>query len=278
MMKLKPMKAIDKKIADTSVEADEAVAEELENHLVIIGYGINGSNLAKAADFSNIPHIVVELNAETVQAERKKGVPILFGDATQDHILELVNIRKARVVVVAISDTVGTKAIIRNIRSISQSLHLVVRTRYVKEIPELIAIGADDVIPEEFETSIEIFSRTLHNFLVPEDDIENFVETIRSDNYGLFLNKKNIPRTFMPAHFPDFNISCLKIKTDSRAIIGKTIVELDLRKKFGINILGIMRKEELISNIRPQEKMLRRDILYITGNHSNIEKFRKYIE
>lgn len=278
MMKLRPIKAIDRKITDTIVEADEAMPEELENHLVIIGYGINGSNLAKAATFSKIPHIVVELNAETVRAERKKGVPILFGDATQDHILELVNISKARVAVLAISDPVATKSIVRNIRSVTQSLHLVVRTRYVKEIPELIALGADDVIPEEFETSIEIFSRTLHNFLVPEDDIEYFIETTRLDNYGLFQNKKSIPRTFRPANFPDFNISCLKVKTDGGAIIGKTISELDIRNKFGVNILGIMRKEELISNIKPEEKILRGDILYVTGNKLNIDKFRKSID
>ena len=270
--------AIDRKITDTIVEADEAMPEELENHLVIIGYGINGSNLAKAAAFSKIPYVVVELNAETVRAERKKGVPILFGDATQDHILELVNISKARVAVLAISDPVATKSIVRNIRSVTQSLHLVVRTRYVKEIPELIALGADDVIPEEFETSIEIFSRTLHNFLVPEDDIEYFIETTRSDNYGLFQNKKSIPRTFRPANFPDFNISCLKVKTDSGSVIGKTINELDIRNKFGVNILGIMRKEELISNIKPEEKILRGDILYVTGNKPNIDKFRKSID
>lgn len=274
MMKWRPMKAMDKKMTDTAVEADE----ELENHLVIIGYGINGSNLAKGASFSNIPYVVVELNAETVRAERKKGVPILFGDATQDHMLELVNIRKARVTVIAISDPVATKAIIRNIRAISQSMHLVVRTRYVKEIPELIAVGADDVIPEEFETSIEIFSRTLHYFLIPEDDIEYFINMTRSNNYSLFQNKKSIPRTFRPTDFPDFKISCLKVKTDSGAVIGKPINELDVRNKFGVNILGIMRKDELISNITAEERICRRDILYVTGHQLDIDKFRKSID
>jgi len=274
MMKWRPMKAMDKKMTDTAFVADE----ELENHLVIIGYGINGSNLAKGASFSNIPYVVVELNAETVRAERKKGVPILFGDATQDHILELVNIRKARVTVIAISDPVATKAIIRNIRAISQSMHLVVRTRYVKEIPELIAVGADDVIPEEFETSIEIFSRTLHYFLIPEDDIEYFINMTRSNNYSLFQNKKSTPRTFRPTDLPDFKISSLKVRTDSGTIIGKPINELDVRNKFGVNILGILREDELISNITAEERICRRDILYVTGHQLNIDKFRKSID
>lgn len=278
MMELKPMRAIDKKITDSRVPPDSVGAEDLRNHLVIIGYGINGSNLSKAAEFSKIPYVAIELNAGLVRNERKNGVPIIFGDATQDHILELANLAKARVVVIAISDPTATKVIIRNVRSISQSVHLVVRTRYVKEIPELIALGADDVIPEEFETSIEIFSRTLHNFLVPEDEIEYFVEITRSNNYGLFQNKKSLPRTFRPAEFPEFNISCLKVRTDDGGVVGHPLNELDLRKRCGINVLGIMRKDKMIDQVRPEEKIQQHDVLYVMGSQLNIDKFRKWID
>ena len=280
MMKLRPIRAIDKRMAASTVKVDQnPVADDsLSNHLVIIGYGINGSNLARAAAYSDIPYVVVELNAETVKAEQEKGVPILFGDATQEHILDTVNLHKARVVVVAISDLLGTQMVIRNIRAISQSVHLVVRTRYVKEIPELLALGADDVIPEEFETSIEIFSRTLHYFLVPEDDIKHFVEVTRSDNYGLFQNKKSIPKTFRPTNFPEFDISCLKVKTDNRRIIGKTLSEIDIRNQYGVNILGLSRNNKLISNISPDETIHQRDILYVTGKQEHIDQFRKRIE
>ncbi len=280
MMKLKPIRAIDKRMAASTVKVNQnPVADDsLSNHLVIIGYGINGSNLARAAEYSDIPYVAVELNAETVKAEQEKGVPILFGDATQEHILDTVNLHKARVVVVAISDLLGTQMVIRNIRAISQSVHLVVRTRYVKEIPELLALGADDVIPEEFETSIEIFSRTLHYFLVPEDDIKHFVEVTRSDNYGLFQNKKSIPKTFQPTNFPEFDISCLKVKTDNRRIIGKTLSEIDIRNQYGVNILGLSRNNKLISNISPDETIHQRDILYVTGKQEHIDQFRKRIE
>lgn len=278
MMRLKPMKAMDKKLSSQADDISVSSIEALENHLVIIGYGINGSNLGKAAAFSNIPYVAIELNAQIVRQARKDGVPILFGDATQHHILELAHLKDARVVVVAISDPAATKVIIKHIRTLSQSIHLVVRTRYVKEIPELIALGADDVIPEEFETSIEIFSRTLTNFLVPEDDIAYFVEMIRADNYRLFQNKKSHPRTFRPAQFPDFNITCLKVKTDDGKIIGKSLQELDIRNTFGITILGISRKDELLRQIPPEEKILKRDILYVMGNKLNIDKFRKLID
>lgn len=278
VMKFRPIEAWDRKMV-ASKERDHSVAtNQQHNHLVIIGYGINGSNLARAAEFSDIPYVAVEMNAETVKAEQKKGVPILYGDARQDHIMEAVNIPKARVVVIAISDPEGTKVIVQNIRMVSQSVHLIVRTRFVREIPELIALGADDVIPEEFETSIEIFSRTLHYFLIPEDDIGHFAEITRSNNYGLFQNKNSIPRTFRPGKYPEFDITCLKVRTDNRRIVGKTLSELDVRNQYGINILGLSRKDKLITNSGPDEILLQRDILYVTGKQESIDQFRKVIE
>jgi CPA2 family monovalent cation:H+ antiporter-2 len=278
VLKFRPLKAWDEKLL-ASQEVEQAIAtDQLNNHLVIIGYGINGRNLARAAAFSNIPYVAVELDAETVKAEQKKGVPIIFGDAAKDPVLEAVNISKARVVVIAISDPEGTKVVIQNIRTISQSVHLIVRTRFVNEIPELIAHGADDVIPEEFETSIEIFSRALHYFLIPEDDIEHFAEITRSDNYSLFQNKKSIPRTFRPSQYPEFDITSLKVKTDSHRIVGKTLSELDVRNRFGINILGLSRKDELLTNTGPDEVILQRDILYVTGSQERIDQFRRIIE
>lgn len=276
MMKLRPIKAMDKMLVAS--EDSDKTDDGLKNHLVIIGYGINGSNLAKAAEFSSIPYVVVELNADVVKREKQNNVPIHFGDATQDHILDLVNISQARVVVIAISDPIATKAIIKNIRSISRSIHIIVRTRYVKEINELIAMGADDVIPEEFETSIEIFSRTLHNFLVPEADIEHLVNTARLDNYDLFQNKKGTPRTFRPTEFPDFNISCVRVNTDDRNIVGKELKDLNLRNAYGINILGISRKNELHSAIKPSDKIFQDDLLFVSGDQTGVDQFRKIID
>lgn len=231
-----------------------AVDEEtLENHLVIIGYGINGSNLAKAAASSNIPYVVIEMNVQTVSQEKSKGIPILFGDATQDHILKTVNLTDARAVVIAISDKNATKTVIKKIRSISKSLYLVVRTRYVKETSELLALGADEVIPEEFETSVQIFTHVLQNFLVPEDDIDKLVDMVRADNYQLFKGELKRPKTFQPQSIADFNITCLRLNADSSEVIGKPLYDLNLRANYGINIVAIKRKDAMLESVEPGE-------------------------
>lgn len=275
LMNFSPLKSFDKKINDKKNKSDiKPEDKKLNNHLVIIGYGINGSNLAKAARFSNIPYIVVELNAETVKKEQANGIPIIFGDASQEHILEHVSLESARVLVVAISDPLATRLIIKNVKSISPTISIIVRTRYVNEIEELFALGADDVIPEEFETSIEIFSRALAKFMVPQADIEYVIDFTRANNYGLFSDLNNVPRNLRPTNLPDFNISCVTIDDNYKELVGKELKELNLIKRYEINLLGINRKEEIKSPVKPEEKILIGDLLYVSGKQQNIDLFR----
>lgn len=171
-------------------EEKKLLEEDLNNHLIIIGYGMNGKNLALAAKKSGIDYVILEINAETVKRERALGEPILFGDAVHEHILETVALEKARVVVIAISDPQASKAILVKIRSLSATVHVLVRTRYVSEMEPLLALGANEVIPEEFETSIEIFTRVLGNYLITTDEIEQISNAIRSNNYEIFQHSK----------------------------------------------------------------------------------------
>jgi len=265
----------------TSIFADaktELANHALENHLVIIGYGLNGSNLAKAATTSNIPFVVIEMNAETVKQEKKKGLPIIFGDASQEHILETVHLTKARVVVIAISDRRATRAIIKNIRALSDTIYVVVRTRYFRETTELLALGADEVIPEEFETSIQLFTQVLQNFLVPENDIEQLVDEVRADNYRLFKDELKRPKTYRSNDMAEFNITCLRLNADSSKMLGRPLKELNLRAEYGINILAIKRRNEMLESIEPEEILRQGDVLYVQGNQNKIDQFNKLIK
>ncbi|MEJ2053492.1 MAG: NAD-binding protein, partial [Calditrichaceae bacterium] len=137
-------------------KGDEIVKTD---HLIIIGYGVNGKNLAHAARTQKIPYIILEMNPDTVREEKKKGEPIIFGDAAHKYVLEKACLNDARIVVIAINDPTATRSITESVRRMSQNVYILVRTRYLSEIGPLTELGADEVIPEEFETSVEIFSR-----------------------------------------------------------------------------------------------------------------------
>src|SRR5438270_3471282 len=123
----------------------------LRDHTIIAGYGINGRNLAKVLRETEIPFVIVEMDGDAVRHEQKKEVPIYFGDVTHPQTLRRLGIQEARALVLAISDPLATRRAIKVAREMNLRIHIISRTRYLREIDDLRASGADQVVPEEFE-------------------------------------------------------------------------------------------------------------------------------
>ncbi len=251
--------------------------EELKDHLVIIGYGINGKNISKAAKSTNIPYIIVDLEQEAFQEAKKNNEPIVFGDATNPVILKHIHVQEARVVVIAISDPDATKKIINEVRNYSKTAFIIVRTRYVKEIAENIRLGADEVIPEEFETSIEIFSRVLRKYLIPHDEIQNFINQVRSSDYEMLTTLKVGPHTpsYRHLNIPNKDIVTLSVTQGANSVVEKTVMESGISKNYGVTILTIKRDSHYITDITPDTVIKQGDLLYLFGAPSNINNLNK---
>jgi len=251
------------------VEAENA--HSLNNHLIIIGFGLNGQNLARAAKNAGIPYVVVETNAETVKTQKAHGEPIHYGDATQPVILEHLEIRRARVAVIAISDARATELVTQTIRKLNPKIYLIVRTRFVKEVPQLYHLGADAVIPEEFETSIEIFTRVLQKYLVPQNEIHEFISEVRAGGYDMFRSPSGKTRAMRDLQIADLEISTLRIEPQSE-LIDVSLIDSNLRQRFGTTLLAIRRGGELISNPDIQTRFRADDVLVLLGRPERISE------
>ncbi len=260
----------------TAADADE----ELKDHIVIIGYGINGRNLSLAARNAGIPYQIIELNAETVIKEKKKGEPIIFGDAVEGPVLHHVHVQKARVVVIAISDPAATKRIILNIRQFSPTVHIIVRTRFVQEMEENYRLGADEVIPEEFETSIEIFTRVMSKYLVPQDEIETFTRSIRAGKYEMLRSPSFTANNIrsLEGTLPDLNVATLKIQRSNLPFVNVPLEESRIRSEYGINLIAINRSGKLVMDIHGATRILPDDILYVIGRPEDIAGFERRVK
>jgi CPA2 family monovalent cation:H+ antiporter-2 len=138
-----------------------AAEQSFSDHVIIAGYGLNGQNLARVLRATHIAHVVLDMAPEAIAQCALEGSPALIGNATQDEILRHAEISRARVLVLALSDPFATRHASRMARQFAPDVFILARTRSVKEIDELYAAGANLVIPEEFETSIEIFTSVL---------------------------------------------------------------------------------------------------------------------
>jgi len=245
--------------------------EYLKNHVIVVGFGLNGKNVSKVLDASRIPYIVLELNPETVRYEKKRGIPIFYGDASRESVLKQVNIKNARTVVIAISDASATRRIVELTRRLNPSVYIIARTRYTTEIDPLYSLGANDVIPEEFETSIEILSRVLHRYFIPVNEIEKHIMEIRKDGYEMLRNVKHKYALFpeLKQHLPDTDIETVRIR-DGSPLQGKTLAEVEFRHKFGVTVLAIQRGKETIQNPSGNTQLLSEDIIILIGTRGNI--------
>ena len=173
-------------LPERQTDPHEIPSRHLRDHTIVAGYGVNGRNLVQVLREIEIPFVVVDVDGETVRQEQKKGIPIVFGDITHPQVLRRLGIQDARALVLAISDPIATRRAVTVARQLSPAIHIIARTRYLREIEDLRATGADQVVPEEFETSIEIFSLVLQHYRMPARVIAEKAERIRQEGYALF--------------------------------------------------------------------------------------------
>jgi len=241
------------------------VGEPLTDHVIIAGYGLNGRNLAAALRSIRAPYLIVELNAQTVRQARARGEPAFYGDATREEILRGLGAERARMLVVAISDPAATRRMVRVARALNPRIYIIARTRYVVEMPELTRLGADIVIPEEFETSIEIFARVLAHYGVPRGDIERLVDEIRGSHYAV-LRSDAAGRLSLDAvtGVPQMAIERMRLAAAS-PLAGKRLAGTGLRSQTGALVLSVVREDEEIVTPGPQFRLVAGDVLVVVG-------------
>lgn len=251
---------------------EEEPRPQLSGHVVILGYGLNGENVARVLRETGIAHVVVDLNPDLIAKARRNGDPVLFGDGTRLEVLRQAGLASAAALVVAISDPVATRRIVGNARLEAPEIGIIVRTRYVAEVDELKRLGATEVIPEEFETSIEIFARVLEHLRVPRNVVNMQVTLIRGENYGLLRqtgpqrqNLTHLNQILMAATIDNFLVTA-----DSPAI-GKTIADLKLRSTTGVTVIAIVRGDKPRTNPPADLRIEEGDILVLFGSHAELD-------
>jgi CPA2 family monovalent cation:H+ antiporter-2 len=253
--------------------------EKRRSHVIIIGFGLNGRNLARVLGEADIPYVILEYNAETVREMKRQGEPIYYGDGTQFEVLLRLGIKSARVMVIAISDPASCRNIVKTARRQNPELFIIARTRYTAEVDDLLKLGADEVIPEEFETSVEIFSVVLGRYQTPKNEIFNFVDMIRKDGYRALRQPKSATRRPLfdkHAVLSDIAVEVCTIH-DTSPVLDKSIEDLRFRTKTGASIIVIKRENQVHTSPDPKFIFKTGDIVFITGKKEDINKAIVYL-
>ncbi len=261
------------------VSDPEDFPKKRKNHVIIVGFGLNGKNLARVLKEADIPYVVLELNIGTVDKMKKIGEPIYYGDGTKIEVLHRLGINTAKILVVAISDASSCRNIVKTSKNENPELFVIARTRYAVEVDDLLKLGADEVIPEEFETSVEIFSRVLGQYQIPRNEIFDFVDMIREDGYRALRQIQTTRRKPLFDRYPILSKVTIELCTinDNSPVQGKSIEDLKFRTRTETTIIAIERNNQIYTSPDPKFSFKAGDMVYITGKRECINKAIIYL-
>ncbi|KJR42061.1 sodium/hydrogen exchanger [Candidatus Magnetoovum chiemensis] len=247
------------------------------DHVIIVGFGINGQNLALVLRELETPYVVLELNINTVKTMKNSGQPIYFGDGTSVEILHKINIEKARIIVVTIPDPSAMRNIVKTAKTMNPSIYVVVRTRFMAEVEALHSIGADEVIPEEFETSIEIFSRVLKFYHMPPALIRQYSEKVRQNHYRFFTKKDTTKRLVEDkvALMPNIESERFTVEEGSH-FDNNTFKEIEISYDIGYSIVAVKRGSQLISSPDLRFVFKPGDIVFAIGDRKSLIRLNTF--
>jgi len=252
-------------------------ATELADHVVIVGFGRAGQTLARVLEASRIPYCIVDQNPQTVAEARKRGEVATYGDATRASILDRMNVRRARLVAVVTNDAAATERCIATVHRVAPQAVIVARAHYVKEIDGLIAAGASEVVAEEFEAAIDVFSKVLHRFGIAQPSIAQFAEAMRMEGYEFLRESATLPiDPWVAEVLAEVTQEWVDVPAGDWG--ERTIVELAVRTRTGANVLAVRRDAERISNPPPGFAIRPGDALLVMATSEELAKLRELLD
>ena len=252
--------------------------EGMTSHVVIIGYGRVGRHIANLLNLMEIPYLVVDLVAERVQELDDRGVPTLFGDASNSEVLTHAGLTRARALVVAGPDESTSELVVAAARDIAPNLPIIARATTEDGILQLANLGAQVVIHPELEGGLEIVRHTLLQLGFPSQEIYHYTDAVRRDHYDMGLNTEEEHRLLheLLDAANSLEVHWFRL-TDGNRLVGQTLAQADLRAKTGASVIAILREGHLIANPKSMTVFQPDDRVGLIGDKEEIEAVEKLL-
>jgi CPA2 family monovalent cation:H+ antiporter-2 len=246
----------------------------LNQHAVIVGAGRVGSRLTAVFRSFGLPLVVIELDHRRVQSVQTDGIPVVYGDATHEVVLEAAEIGTARLLVLTTPDIVTARAIINNARRKNRQLNVVARTSDSTFLPIFKEMHVSSVVLPEFEASLEMTRKSLLHFPIPITEIQQRTESLRQDLFAPFFDDGKGYRTLAQLRSAEqhFDLRWVLLQ-DGSPLVTRSIGGVEIRKKAGASVVGVIRNDKLIVNPDAMFRFQANDMVAIIGTNEARETF-----
>lgn len=225
--------------------------ESIKDHFIVCGYGRIGSMVAREFHRQNIPYVVVERDAERVQAAMADGGLAVEADASEEGVLERVGIARARGLIAAVGTDAENVYAVLSARVLRPDLFIIGRAESEEATRKLVRAGADRVISPYQIGALHIAQTAVRPAVV------DFMELATSTEH-LELSMEQI------AIAPTSNL------------VDQSVLKAGLRQRFGVVVVGIQRKDRRMEfNPEPDTVLRAEDKLVVLGRSESLKQLEQ---
>ncbi|GAB0057754.1 Putative cation/proton antiporter YbaL [Candidatus Magnetaquicoccaceae bacterium FCR-1] len=223
--------------------------ESLNGHVVVIGAGRVGTQIATVLRRAAIPHVVVEMELGRLEKLHNQGSPVIYGDASSDVVLHAVRIDQARLALVTLPDPVASLAVIAHIRASRPDLPLMTRATGIDHIEALREAEVTEVVWPHLEAGLVMARHALTLLELPATAIHHLTQQVRHESYAALGENGNTFQTLNRLREAErlFDLEWVAIQEGS-TLEGSTLEGSEVRTRTGASVLCVLRNGEIHDN------------------------------
>ncbi len=264
---------------EANIPLPEIKQDQLVDHVVIIGYGRVGKQLVDVLENLSIPLLVIEADAERTDMLNQKQIPTLYGDAGNSEVINYAHLDRAKVLVTTVPDETTAILIVTAAKNLNPDLPVIARAATVEGVRYLAQLGAQHIVHPELEGGLELVHHTLLSLGFPLQEVHLLAEAIRRDHYDFQPSTDDEHQSLhdLLLALKDIEIVWLEISADS-VLIGKSLVEANIRSQTGASIVALVRDNQLTANPKSQTVFQVGDRVGVMGEKEQIDIVRGLLQ
>ncbi|PKN62483.1 MAG: portal protein [Deltaproteobacteria bacterium HGW-Deltaproteobacteria-15] len=248
----------------------------LRNHVVIAGCGRVGFQIAQVLKRLNQQFVVVDLDQRRVEQAKTAGMPVIYGDASQEIVLDAAEIRFGCLLVVTTPGIVVARSIVVHAKRLNNKIDVVARIPGPDSIEVFKELNVTELVLPEFEAGLEMTRQALMHLRIPLPQIQQYTGSLRQELFASTFHSHNDYKTLTQLRVAErqFDLQWVVIEQGS-PLITQSIGEAQIRKITGASVVGVIRNEKLEPNPDAGFRFQLNDLVAIIGTDEAREAFRR---
>ncbi|MCH2288120.1 MAG: cation:proton antiporter, partial [SAR324 cluster bacterium] len=222
----------------------------LQNHVIIVGGGRVGFRIAQVLKRLSVPLLIIEIDQLRVERAKHADIPVVFGDASHEVVLEAAETSSARLLIITTPEIVITQTIVERARKVNSEIQVVARAPGVEFLEEFKKLNISEVVIPEFEAGLEMARKALVHLHIPAAKIQHYTESLRQDLFASLFSENEEDKILEQLQWAEhqFDLQWMLIKPGS-VLVGKTIGESEIRTKTASSVVGVIRNDKLETSL-----------------------------